>query len=65
VSLLGIDSQNCPMKFRLKIWEKLATDWKFKLLDSIYKEVSLDELDNKIDLILKGRLKGRTLVNLD
>ncbi|MCP4670859.1 MAG: YhdH/YhfP family quinone oxidoreductase [Desulfobacula sp.] len=65
VSLLGIDSQNCPMKFRLKIWEKLATDWKFKLLDSIYKEVFLDELDNKIDLILKGKLKGRTLVNLD
>ena len=65
VSLLGIDSQNCPMEFRLKIWDKLATDWKFNLLESIYNEIPLDELDNKIDLILKGKLKGRTLINLD
>ncbi len=65
VSLLGIDSQNCPMEYRLKIWEKLATDWKFLLLESIYNEIFLGDLDNKIDLILKGKLKGRTLVNLD
>jgi len=65
VSLLGIDSQNCPMEFRLKIWEKLATDWKFNLLESIYNEISLDKSDNKIYHILKGELQGRTLINLD
>ncbi|NTV47670.1 MAG: YhdH/YhfP family quinone oxidoreductase, partial [Chlorobiales bacterium] len=27
VALLGVDSANCPMPARLKIWEKLATDW--------------------------------------
>lgn len=65
VSLLGIDSQHCPMEFRLKIWEKLATDWKFNILESIYHEISLDKLNNKIDHILKGELKGRILVSLD
>ncbi len=65
VSLLGIDSQNCPMEFRSKVWEKLADEWKFDLLDSIYTEISLDKLSSQIDHILKGNLEGRTLVSLD
>jgi len=65
ISLLGIDSQNCPMEFRSKVWEKLATDWKFDMLESIYDEISLDKLSDKIERILKGELKGRTLVNLN
>ncbi|MBU8912260.1 MAG: YhdH/YhfP family quinone oxidoreductase, partial [Desulfobacterales bacterium] len=39
VSLLGIDSQNCPMAFRSTVWEKLAADWKFDYLDYIYDEI--------------------------
>ena len=64
VSLLGIDSQHCPMDLRSSIWKKLASDWKFNYLDSIYDEIFLDQLNDKITLILKGELKGRTLVNL-
>lgn len=65
VSLLGIDSQHCPMKFRSIVWKNLATDWKFDYLDNIYDEIFLDQLDDKIERILKGELKGRTLVNLN
>ena len=65
ISLIGIDSQHCPMALRSSIWEKLATDWKFDYLDSIYEEIVLDQLNDKIQLILKGELKGRTLVNLN
>lgn len=65
VSLLGIDSQHCPMEFRSKIWEKLASDWKFNYFEKIYDEISLDQLNDKIELILKGRLSGRTLLNLN
>ncbi|MBT6340035.1 MAG: YhdH/YhfP family quinone oxidoreductase [Desulfobacula sp.] len=64
VSLLGIDSQHCPMDFRSSVWKKLASDWKFDYLNSIYDEIFLDQLNDKITLILKGELKGRTLVNL-
>ncbi|CCK82370.1 YhdH/YhfP family quinone oxidoreductase [Desulfobacula toluolica] len=65
VSLLGINSQTCPMEFRLKIWEKLGSDWKFDYLEKIYEEISLDKVTDKIKLILKGGLTGRTLLNLD
>ena len=65
ISLLGIDSQHCPMAFRSMVWEKLATEWRFDYLDSIYEEIVLDQLNDKIQLILKGELKGRTLVNLN
>ncbi|NOX34619.1 MAG: YhdH/YhfP family quinone oxidoreductase [Deltaproteobacteria bacterium] len=65
ISLLGIDSQHCPMEFRMEIWKKLAADWKFDMLENIYEEIFLDQLNDKIKLILKGKLKGRTLVNLN
>ncbi|MBU2631834.1 MAG: YhdH/YhfP family quinone oxidoreductase, partial [Proteobacteria bacterium] len=65
ISLLGIDSQHCPMAFRSIVWEKLSSDWKFDLLETIYDEIFIDQLTDKIDSILKGELKGRTLVNLE
>lgn len=64
VSLLGIDSQHCPMEFRLAVWKKLASEWKFDFLENMYDEISLSGLNDKVDQILKGKLKGRTLVNL-
>ncbi|MDM8539392.1 YhdH/YhfP family quinone oxidoreductase, partial [Desulfobacterales bacterium HSG17] len=63
VSLIGIDSQNCPMDTRIQIWEKLAKDWKISDMDSISKIISLDELDENIELILKGKQKGRVVVD--
>ena len=64
VSLLGIDSQNCPMPFRRKVWGHLAGDWKPDRLEELANEVSLEQLDEKIQHILKGILKGRTIVDL-
>jgi len=65
VSLFGIDSGKCPMDIRLKTWNKLSSDWKPDNLDVNVNEVSLDGLSEKIDLILSGKHKGRTIVNLD
>ncbi|MFW5635396.1 MAG: YhdH/YhfP family quinone oxidoreductase [Thermodesulfobacteriota bacterium] len=65
VSLLGVDSQNCPMDTRVQIWKHLAGDWKLDRLDQIAKEISLGQLDENIDLILEGKQKGRVVVNLD
>lgn len=64
VSLVGIDSQNCPMEVRRKIWAKLAGEWKLDNLDRLATEITLEALDPKIELILKGKLKGRVCVNL-
>ncbi|MHC6646729.1 YhdH/YhfP family quinone oxidoreductase [Alteromonas sp. HB246098] len=64
VSLLGIDSVQCPMPPRLRLWDKLASEWKLDCLDDLTEEVSLDDVSQKIDAILRGELSGRTLVKL-
>jgi len=64
VSLMGIDSQNCPMPMRIKVWNKIASDWKLDRLELLTTEVSLDRLDERIDLILQRKHKGRTIVRL-
>lgn len=65
VTLVGIDSQHCRMSLREKLWTKLAGEWKFGMLENMFEEVSLEQLDKKIDLILQGKLQGRTVINLD
>jgi acrylyl-CoA reductase (NADPH) len=64
ISLLGIDSVNCPVNIRRQIWQKLSNEWKLEHLDRISAEISLEELDQEIDLILQGKHKGRAIVNL-
>ena len=63
VSLLGIDSAQCPLDIRKKIWQGISQQWKLDELDYLASECSLEELENKIDLMLRGELKGRVVVN--
>jgi putative YhdH/YhfP family quinone oxidoreductase len=65
ISLIGIDSQNYPMAYREKVWGKLANEWKTETLTETCTEISLAELDEKIALMLKGKLTGRTVVRMD
>ncbi len=65
VSLFGINSEKTPIELREKMWTKLANEWKPEKLDIMYEECSLQELNRKIDEILKGKIKGRILVNLE
>jgi hypothetical protein len=53
------------MDLRLELWSLLANEWKPLQLEQNVEEVSLEGLDKKIDLILQGKLQGRTIVNLD
>jgi putative YhdH/YhfP family quinone oxidoreductase len=64
VSLLGIDSAQCPMEPRLQVWQKLAGDWKPRELATAVSECTLQELEPRIQAILEGKLRGRTVVNL-
>ena len=63
VSLLGIDSAECPMDVRRRVWEKLANEWKVDLTP-VTREVTLDELSGVIDEILAGQTQGRVLVKV-
>ncbi len=64
ITLMGIDSQNCPMPYRLKTWQKIASDWKLEHLELLTTEIPLAGLNERIDLILQKKHKGRTIVRL-
>ncbi|MEO9887781.1 MAG: YhdH/YhfP family quinone oxidoreductase [Balneola sp.] len=61
VSLLGIDSGITKMPFRLNIWEMLNEHAQNFLKDG-YNIVSLDELNEQIELILEGKQVGRIVL---
>jgi hypothetical protein len=50
------------MSYRIKVWNRLASDWKPEQLETTCTEIGLDEVSSKIDLMLKGQLKGRTIL---
>jgi len=64
VTLIGIDSQNCPMPLRTKVWQKLAAEWKLDQLDRVTSETSLEGLNGRIQLALDRKHRGRTIVRL-
>lgn len=65
ISLLGIDSVQCPMELRKEIWSLLSGEWKPAALSAGVQVVTLEQLSEKIDLILAGQLKGRVVVDLE
>ena len=65
VSLLGADSVNTPIDLRRELWGRIATDLRPRGLDdSITREVALDDLEPVLDAILRGEVRGRTVVRL-
>jgi len=64
VSLIGIDSVECPMDVRLRVWEKMAGEWKPDNLGDLSVEISLDEVEERIQLLLAKHSKGRTVVKI-
>ncbi|NPD84022.1 YhdH/YhfP family quinone oxidoreductase [Lentimicrobium sp. L6] len=64
ISLIGIDSQNYPMKYRTKVWKQLAQAWKPAQIADTCTEITIDEVQEKIKLMLQGKLKGRTIIKM-
>ena len=64
VTLVGIDSQNCPMPLRREAWQKLAGEWKIPALEKMVEEITLEALDQRIDKMLKRERLGRAVVNM-
>ena len=61
-TLFGIDSAECPMLLRQKIWQKLAHEYKPKDLESLAHEITLDQVPAQLDVMLKGGSLGKSLV---
>ena len=68
VSLLGIDSVNCPMLQRADVWAHLAADMRPRHLalgpDQMIREIAFADLPAAFDDYIQGRVKGRVVVNI-
>ena len=64
VALFGIDSVQTPIERRREIWRRLGDDLKPRHLDELTREVTLDELDEILDVTLRGENVGRTVVRI-
>ncbi len=65
ISLIGIDSVNCPNPLRTQVWNKLASEWRLDHLETITTELpNLEALEEPIQLILQGKNRGRVIVHI-
>jgi acrylyl-CoA reductase (NADPH) len=64
VNLLGIDSVACPMDLRKSLWRRMAMDLKPACLDQIGVESAFENLPDVTATILKGGVRGRTVVKI-
>jgi acrylyl-CoA reductase (NADPH) len=65
VTLAGIDSVNTPREVRLEAWQRLARDLDAGKLTSTITEIGLGDVPEVAARILKGQVRGRTVVNVN
>ena len=64
VSLRGVDSANMEIGARRALWARLAGDLRPGSLESLVREVSLEEVDGVLGDTLGGGARGRTVVRV-
>ncbi|WP_206105995.1 YhdH/YhfP family quinone oxidoreductase [Olivibacter sp. XZL3] len=63
VKLIGIDSVEQSVDVKAEIWNLLARDWKPVRLKEMVEEISLEQVPNVLEILLKGKARGRFVVN--
>jgi acrylyl-CoA reductase (NADPH) len=64
VSLLGIDSVMCPREERVEAWQRLSRELPLDRLERMIQMVALSALPELAQKILKGEVRGRTVVEV-
>lgn len=64
VSLLGIDSVNCPMPQRTEVWRRLGADLKPEKVIAQAREIAFSDLPGVFDEFLQARIKGRVIIRI-
>lgn len=65
VNILGIDSVMQPADNRARIWQRIADDLPLDRLDALTRTVPLGEVPALAKSILKGQVRGRTVVDVN
>jgi acrylyl-CoA reductase (NADPH) len=64
VCLYGIDSVMCPLPRRKEAWKRLAIDLDRQKLAEMTSEIGLSDVPQTAAAILKGEVRGRTVVKI-
>jgi acrylyl-CoA reductase (NADPH) len=64
VSLLGIDSVQCPQSVRREAWKRLASDLDRGKLQAMTREIGLVEVVEAGRTIVEGKVRGRIVVKI-
>jgi len=65
VTLKGIDSVMAPRAARLEAWERIGRDLDMDKLELMVKEIGLGEAIETAGRLLEGKVRGRTIVNVN
>ena len=64
INLCGINSSHIPKARRITAWDRLAADLPLKNLDAMTEEAPLAQLPDLAEKILRGQVRGRTVINV-
>ena len=64
VTLLGIDSVQCPTGRREEAWRRIARELQPGDFQLITETIGLEDLIGRADAILAGQVRGRTVVRV-
>jgi len=64
VALCGIDSANSTQEKRRRLWDKLSGDWSLNEVPIRTTMASFDSINEKVDEILKGKICGRVVLDV-
>lgn len=65
IKLVGIESVMFPKAERLKVWSRLAKELPLDALNETMQMMSLSEIPNLSEEILKGKVRGRTVIDVN
>ncbi len=63
VNLIGVNALSCSLKIKRTAWQRLSSDWRIPQLEWLCTEISFDELPDYVPLLLRGKVKGRIIIN--
>jgi hypothetical protein len=64
VSLLGVDSVNCPMAQRQRVWQRLATDMRPRHLAQLTRTIPFADLPGAFSDFIDAKVRGRVVVDM-
>ena len=65
LTLVGIDSAECPYDLKVRLWNRLSGEWTPKSLEPLRREIGLQQAPEVLREMLNGGSRGRVVVRVE